>query len=277
MSVIQTNSNMPFPIVPVIMGAVSLISNAIAARSSKKQAERTNAANLELSKYQYAEQEKQIDKQNLYNSPASQMARYTDAGLNPNLIYGQGNSGNQASIPQFQAQRQDLHFTPFQIPDMLSGFQDYRMKDAQIDSVKADTELKKTNIGNRLLERLLTQVNTGRKQFDLEQSKILAPYNQDIKHGEAQSAYSKLLQEMQKVDTNKLQQSLMRQSLEKGSTQMKILDQDLMYKQLKNQLFQKGMTPSDNLMLRLLMMNLGNIFGDIDINADTIQRDLKLK
>lgn len=268
---------MPFPIVPAIIGAVSLIGNMLSSRSSKKQAQATNTANLELAKYQYQEQQAQVDKQNLYNTPQNQMSRYQDAGLNPNLIYGQGTPGQQTSIPQYQAPRQDLHFTPFQIPDMLSGFQDYRMRDAQIDSIKSETELKKTMVGNRLLDRLLTQVNTGRKQFDLEQAQILAPYNQDIKHGQAQSAYSKMIQELQKVDTNKLQQALMRQNLQKGESQIKGLDQDVLYKQLKNQLFQKGMTPTDNLMLRLLMMNLGNIFDGIDINSDTIQRDLKLK
>lgn len=43
------------------------------------------------------------DRQNKYNSPASQMERYRAAGLNPNLIYGQGNSGNQASPVQYDA------------------------------------------------------------------------------------------------------------------------------------------------------------------------------
>lgn len=35
-----------------------------------------------------------------YNSPQSQMQRFADAGLNPNLIYGQGNNGNMTSAPQ---------------------------------------------------------------------------------------------------------------------------------------------------------------------------------
>lgn len=37
---------------------------------------------------------------NEYNSPKSQMQRFADAGLNPHLIYGQGNSGSAGSIPQ---------------------------------------------------------------------------------------------------------------------------------------------------------------------------------
>lgn len=37
--------------------------------------------------------------QNAYNSPKAQMQRYVDAGLSPNLMYSQGNSGNSGSIP----------------------------------------------------------------------------------------------------------------------------------------------------------------------------------
>lgn len=44
--------------------------------------------------------QKLIDEQNQYNSPASQMARYQAAGLNPNLIYGQGTPGNQAQVAE---------------------------------------------------------------------------------------------------------------------------------------------------------------------------------
>lgn len=36
---------------------------------------------------------------NEYNTPTAQMQRFQDAGLNPNLIYGQGNAGNSASAP----------------------------------------------------------------------------------------------------------------------------------------------------------------------------------
>lgn len=46
-----------------------------------------------------------ISKQNEYNTPANQMARYRAAGLNPNLIYGNGQSsaGNQQSAAEYRA------------------------------------------------------------------------------------------------------------------------------------------------------------------------------
>lgn len=63
----------------------------------------TNQKKLELARYSYDRQMEAIREQNEYNSPANQMARYQEAGLNPNLIYSQGNSGNQSGIAEYQA------------------------------------------------------------------------------------------------------------------------------------------------------------------------------
>lgn len=56
----------------------------------KRLADRQYGYNLNMMHYQ-----------NAYNSPQSQMERYRAAGLNPNLIYGQGTSGNMTSAPQY--------------------------------------------------------------------------------------------------------------------------------------------------------------------------------
>lgn len=57
-------------------GAINLIGNLIGARQQKE-------INMDMVKWQ-AE----------YNSPANQRARYEQAGMNPNLAYGQGTPGN---------------------------------------------------------------------------------------------------------------------------------------------------------------------------------------
>lgn len=57
----------------------------------------TNEANLRLWRMQ-AE----------YNKPINQMARYQEAGLNPNLIYSQGNPGNMTSSPTMQPKHYDF-------------------------------------------------------------------------------------------------------------------------------------------------------------------------
>ena len=59
----------------------------------------------DLAKYQYDLNMQGWREMNEYNSPKNQMARYQEAGLNPNLIYGSGSAsaGNAGSIPEYKA------------------------------------------------------------------------------------------------------------------------------------------------------------------------------
>lgn len=82
---------MPFPLlIPLIAAGVSAVGNLIANNQQKK-------ANMELAKFQADQNKSLLDQQLQYNSPASQMRRFQEAGLNKNLIYGQGNPGNQSA------------------------------------------------------------------------------------------------------------------------------------------------------------------------------------
>lgn len=60
----------------------------------------TNAANLELAKYQNDWNLQQWNRENEYNSPLEQMKRLEAAGLNPNLVYGNGATTLSASSPR---------------------------------------------------------------------------------------------------------------------------------------------------------------------------------
>lgn len=66
---------------------------------------KTNAANREQAEYAFRQQQLAIERQNEYNSPASQVLRMEAAGLNPSLAYGaDGNLvGNQADVPAYNA------------------------------------------------------------------------------------------------------------------------------------------------------------------------------
>lgn len=69
--------------------------------TGKTQAREANETNIDLSREQREWEAQQVAKQNEYNSPENQMARYRDAGLNPNLMYGSISSGNQSNIPTY--------------------------------------------------------------------------------------------------------------------------------------------------------------------------------
>ena len=149
----------------------------------------TNMANLELAKWQYQANLEQWNRENEYNSPAAQMQRYMDAGLNPNLIYGQQNlsaGSPQASVTQLQsgklvntrAQRALAKLNVIsgaaqQIMSMLEGYQTLQQKSAQTDMIKANTRLIWENAENASrrgtildYEGRQAMANTFMKQFD---------------------------------------------------------------------------------------------------------------
>lgn len=70
-------------------------------KTSRRNVDATIAANKEQAQLAYQRQIQQMNLMNAYNSPASQMERYSAAGLNSHLIYGQGTPGNQQGMPQY--------------------------------------------------------------------------------------------------------------------------------------------------------------------------------
>ena len=69
-------------------GLFNLGTTALQNKYNKEQAALQNQYNIDM-----------WNRQNEYNSPASQMNRLKEAGLNPNLMYGQGSTGNASSAP----------------------------------------------------------------------------------------------------------------------------------------------------------------------------------
>lgn len=76
-----------------------------------------------------------------YNSPVNQMARFKDAGLNPNLIYGQGTPGNMQSAPAVpQHKSPQAPQVSMMMPMLASMYQDARLKNAQADLLESRTD-----------------------------------------------------------------------------------------------------------------------------------------
>lgn len=76
--------------------------------------------------------------ENKWNSPIEQMSRYKEAGLSPQLIYGEGSAasaGQAGSMAEAQG--------PNEVNDDLFGplarFMDFKMKMSQIKNIDADT------------------------------------------------------------------------------------------------------------------------------------------
>lgn len=76
------------PVGAAFSGAMGIIGSALNYKYQSKLQEKQNEYNLNM-----------WNLQNEYNSPQAQMKRYEEAGLNPALIYSQGNPGNATSAP----------------------------------------------------------------------------------------------------------------------------------------------------------------------------------
>lgn len=157
-----------------ILGAASNIVGGIMSYKGQKAANKTNLQianetnqmNRELAQGAQAHDVAMWNRQNEYNTPQAQMQRLQEAGLNPNLIYdsGAGSAGNagspqKAPVPQMeraQVNNEMAAMATMNIMPAIAQYQDWQVKKAQIDNIKAQTQATiDSNIGTRLRNILI--------------------------------------------------------------------------------------------------------------------------
>jgi hypothetical protein len=112
--------------------------NSISNRHAQGEA---NEANIALAREQMAWSEAMWNKQNEYNLPSAQMERFKQAGLNPNLIYGQGNAGNAGAVGSYNRATVQPKRLEFQTLPVLSQYMDLQAKSAQVDNLREQNKL----------------------------------------------------------------------------------------------------------------------------------------
>ena len=171
----------------IIAGGASLLGSALGSFSQKK----TNDKNMELARYQNTWQAQENEKayqrnlkmwnlQNAYNSPTQQMARLRTAGLNPNLVYGNGVTGNSAgSTPQYQpADIKRAELSSYRgwnqgLTDAVSNFLAYRSNRAQVENMEAQNSLIRQQTATEATRQANIAASTARSEFDLSQANRL--------------------------------------------------------------------------------------------------------
>lgn len=138
---------------PLVLGGIAAgvgaLASGIAGGVINKTAQRdANKVNIQLAREQQQFAQKMIQQQNEYNSPVAQMQRYAQAGLNPNLVYTQGTSGNQTSIPTYQRAEVKPALYNFQenMGDVINSVFSNLQAVAQIR--KANADARSTEIDN---------------------------------------------------------------------------------------------------------------------------------
>ena len=135
----------------IIGGAAALAGGLVGGLFNRKSQSSANKVNIQLAREQQQFEQKMVQQQNEYNSPAAQMQRYAQAGLNPNLVYTQGSPGNQTSLPSYQranvqpAQfnfQQDMANAVSQIYNNLQAVAQIRKANADARSTEIDNQIK---------------------------------------------------------------------------------------------------------------------------------------
>lgn len=115
---------------PIIQGGFSLAGIGLQGRLNKELAAIQNQYNIDMWRMN-----------NEYNSPQAQMQRYQEAGLNPNLIYTQGNPGNSSSPAQMvapQSVKVDKAMAElgkmFNLTNIMKSVQEFRNLKAEADA-----------------------------------------------------------------------------------------------------------------------------------------------
>lgn len=175
------------PIGAIIGGLGSLAGSMIGANAQRQ----ANIQNMQLAKYQnnwqtaenekaYARSVEMWNMQNRYNSPTAQMSRLRQAGLNPNLVYGSGVTGNSAgSAPQYQpAKIQRATMEPYRgwnlgLSDAASMYMAMRQNKAQVENMEAQNNLIKEQARTEGLRQGNIAMATARSGFDLDLAREL--------------------------------------------------------------------------------------------------------
>lgn len=158
-----------------ISGGFGLIGSALNYHFNKKLQEQQNEYNLNM-----------WNLQNEYNSPAAQMRRYEEAGLNPALMYGQVTPGNAASAP--------VQGVP-KAPDLSHDMRELA-KAFNIEGLKqaiADTKVKQANAKVAGIE--------ARKAFDEYDAQIALGHNYQFDPRTGMFVYSPYGDSVKDIDT----------------------------------------------------------------------------
>lgn len=135
-------TDVAIPSLPIVG---DMLSKWIDSSVQRRNVDKTIQANKDMADLQYQRDVDIWNRANEYNSPQNQMARFKSAGLNPNLIYSQGNPGNTATaLPKYQAPNIKYDYKPPVDPSsVIAKYQDFQIRQAQLDNIRAQADLNK--------------------------------------------------------------------------------------------------------------------------------------
>lgn len=264
---------MPIPAAVLIPAAADVLSQGLNAFSQGKMNRKTRRWNEKMYAKQRADALADFYMQNEYNSPTSQMARLREAGLNPNLVYGDGNaivnSANVRSSDTGQWNPRPPQFDLGRAGSMgLASYYDTQIKQATLDNLKEQNTVIKqegflkaaetANLGqqtatgayNLEFEQSLRDINAQARKLALDKTTVEMDVLLDRNHREAAMqavTIQQAVKNMLKVDADIAKTYAERKHI---LQQIENLQQDFRIKKLDEELSKAGISRSDPFWLR---------------------------
>lgn len=190
-----------------IQGGTNILTNAMNAISQGFTNRAERRWNESMYARQNADQIKFWNMQNDYNSPKAQMERFKQAGLNPNLIYGQTNTADPIRVSDVKSWNPHApQFDLSSLGNVMQGMYDLEVKQAQTDNLKTATQVAIQDASLRQIASIydnaekssrIAKTNTDRNltQYNLEQAQRLQSTllekaqleNETLRHGIAKT------------------------------------------------------------------------------------------
>lgn len=298
---------MPNPaIIPaVISGSASLLGQGINAYATGKTNRQSRAFAREM--YDRQRQNAMDDwyMQNEYNHPSSQMARLRAAGLNPNLVYGNGAPNQGGSVRSTDTPSWNPKAPQFDLGSVSGAYFDTQVKQAQIDNLREQNTvlaqervLKAAQVISTLASADKTQVDTKTGEFDLGLKQELKETSVEIAKAGLRKTGAEtdvMLQRNEReavMQSQTIKESIQRILQMRAATaltqeqtrteparrgqihhqilqiekQVELMDKDLRLRQLDIELKNLGLQPSDELWQRVVARILNNIIGNDKIS-----------
>lgn len=155
--------------IPNIINAGAQIHSTNAqARTARYNTDQTNKMNKYYSDLAWQRDQEQINKMNAYNTPAMQMQRFKEAGLNPNLIYGQGSPGQQTQLAKYNQPKAEYNYKSRDFTQVLSNFYTIERQKLFNDKLKEDIQKTRQQTVNEGLKAAINTILQKKGLLDLD-------------------------------------------------------------------------------------------------------------
>lgn len=278
---------MPIPAAVLIPAISDLVGQGANAYSQGRMNKKMRKWNEKMHNIQRQEALADFTAQNKYNSPVEQMKRLREAGLNPNLVYGEGATATGGQVRSSGVESWNPTPPQFDIgktaSEGLHNYYDTQVKQATIDNMLKQNTVLTNEAFLKEVQALSTIANTDATKFDLSQRERLADIQAQMKEGELK----KTLGEVEKLgaETTAITDQNERAAAMQAPNLVKAVEEILTLRlgrantriQMLNTQAQTVKTKAETEKIRIEKMKIGTEIEHIRSQIHNISKDVHIK